>query len=163
MLAYQDKAFREASRVLKDGGFFLHLQDLSTPLNRWNSAGENVKVEDINPYDRFGLVASELHKQLSLHFNPKKIDTEIMYQSVRDRRTEQQRVRGRFVFSNCLGGFKTGDTVIYGMENDEHLYSVPSWHKLAYGVLKHVFPPLASRVEPKSLEILYAGYVRARK
>lgn len=117
----------------------------------------------MNPYDRFGIVDSELHKQLSLHFNPEKIDTEIMYQFVLGKRTEQQRDRKKFGFSNCLGEFKTGDTILYGMENDEHLYSVPSWHKLTYGVLKHVFPPLASRVEPKSLEILYAGYVRARK
>ena len=120
-------------RCLKKDGFFLHLQDLSTPLNRRNSAGEEAEVEDMNPYDRFEIVASELHKQLSFHFNPEKIDTGIMYQFVLGKRTEKQRDRKKFVFSNCLGEFKTSDAIIYGMENDEHLYSVPSWHKLAYG------------------------------
>lgn len=40
LLACQDTAFREASRVLKKDGIFLHLQDLSTPLNTLNSTGE---------------------------------------------------------------------------------------------------------------------------
>lgn len=159
MLAYQDRAFKEASRVLKEGGFFLHLGDLLTPLNRQNSAGEETEVEDMIPYDRFRIVTSEMHKQLLPHFDPEKIRMEIMYQYIRGRRTEQQRTRGRFVFLNYLGEFVWTDRAIYG----DNIYGVSRWRKFPYEVLRHVLPPLASKIEPKSLEVLYASYVKAKK
>lgn len=164
LMAYQDTAFAEARRVLKNDGLFLHIQDLLTPLNIRSDTGEEHEATELDPYERIKFVSSQICEHLSHFFNPDTVRSEVKLYPFEGIRTDQQRREGRYyIFGNNLGHTTKSIMVSYGNPEQPMFYKGSLIRETCYSLIRPIFPWLASKIEPHTLELLTVSQITARK
>lgn len=163
MLAFGEKPFREAKRVLKKGGYFIHFQDLQT------NFGVGDSTFQMEPFE---MVWSQIYPQmtsvLKKMFRSAGVGGGTDCYTFSGPRTPEQREKGAFVFNYNHGMHWANNYAAIG-ESRRKLpakvtdFLVTDREIAAYENALKVAPALAPRLEPHSHEIYMVSHIVAKR
>ncbi len=160
-----EPAMKEAARVLKQGGLFLHMMDLKPNTEVLEAYLREKNFSDGTGNDSHKYFSERLASTASLYFRPETIEKLGFLAVEAGKRTEQQRQEGAFLFANFAGNFHMGRSAV--AHNFESL-SVPKLPKIfrPYEIVSQLLEkkfPAIKIIEPPCLEVAAIFYVLARK
>lgn len=163
MLAFGEKPFREAKRVLRKGGYFIHFQDLPTNFGVGDSTFQ---------LESFEMMWSQIYPQmtsiLKKMFRSSGVGGGTDCYTFSGPRTEAQREKGAFVFNYNHGAQFSGNYAAIGeakgkLPPDIRDFLVTDREIAIYENAFKTAPALAPRLEPKSHEIYMVSHIVARR
>lgn len=160
-----EPAMKEAARVLKQGGLFLHMMDLKPNGEVLRAYLREKNFSDGTGNDSHKYFSERLVTAASLYFRSETIEKSGFLAVEAGKRTEAQRQERAFLFTNFAGNFLMGRSAVAHNFESLGVPKLPFFfrpYEIVTQSLEKNFPAIKI-IEPPCLEAAAIFYVLARK